>query len=806
MRICVWTGHVGSNGLKPSGQHGGGELHTFAFLSILNKYYDVTAIVQNGVYPAFDQNEYGLDLSDLNWKPVGNSADWTRQFDCLISINHAMMAPPIARRNILVTFFPQYPDWDTSGYDTIIANSEYTAKWIKQYWGRGSHVIYPPVPLQDIKPLEKKKLIVCVGRFFQVPFGNNKNHQIVLDAFKEMMLPDWQLAFVGAVQDPNYYKMVRAAAGNDERIKFYHNLDRTNYLKLLGQADFVWSATGYEAPKPSAKEHFGIFSVEAMAAGAIPMVYDDGGTPETGCLTWQTVDQLIEETRRLTQCDRERKKLSKGMIKLAKSFDISNREKELIKVIEEPIVIYNDKDQFKTYVGDPRPQDIKVGIWSDSPTRTLGFATVTRALITGLRKRGFRLTVLGMQDDVDGSPQLAPPDIERIVRDTLKQSEANTADQLTDQIMDEIYKIEPCTIWRGLPGDQQWSNLKEWLETEKPDVLYLNYDPGNVRLMIDHLRRVRCELPLICYIPIEGKPVIEPFVEFLRIVKVLNGQTIVYTNWAREAIKESGGPVCKVAHHGGDHANFRPLDEETRQTLRFAIGWQNKFVLMFVGRNKRTKGFGAIFHTAKILKEAGHKQFLWYLHTDPNDRISNSSLPLWEMAKSFGIDDVILFPPDLHSQPAGIPYEGPINRGQVPDTDDIREIWNHNLSTLSLIERYGCADMFVNLSEMEGFGLPALEAMGCGLPVISVDDEGNQREVLGGAPAYIPVKHWDTTFMTGGALAQVDPGDVARAILDISQRGELLGELRGASLRQWQKFKWDDMVDIIAQTIIEQYI
>jgi glycosyltransferase involved in cell wall biosynthesis len=82
--------------------------------------------------------------------------------------------------------------------------------------------------------------------------------------------------------------------------------------------------------------------------------------------------------------------------------------------------------------------------------------------------------------------------------------------------------------------------------------------------------------------------------------------------------------------------------------------------------------------------------------------------------------------------------------GGVPEADkSIRELMNNlgiskrikslgRISNEELILAYKGAEMFVLSSLYEGFGLPALEAMACGIPVI-VSDAGSLPEVVGNA-------------------------------------------------------------------------
>lgn len=784
MKIALFAGHCGSSGLHPYG-YGGGEGYTYGLLKILNSYYDTTALVQNGVYPGFDTAvEYGVDLTGIKWKPVGDRVDWVREFDVLININHGYMFPPICRRNILIPFFPQYPEWDTSGYDTIATISEFSRKWIKLYWGRDAVILPPPLPVGALSPTAKKEnSICCVGRFFEVPGGNNKNHAVVLRAFREIKqsVPDAKLHFIGTILHQQYYDKIVELAGGIPDVYFHHDLSRPDYLGLIDQSKLVISATGYEAKDPSSMEHFGIFAVEAMGLGTIPLVHNSGGTPEVGAQTWATVPELVGVATCLLSDGPTFNDLSKSARSQAMRFDITSVTPAALGLLESPVVVTGGQ-RSKIFL----PDDLnfkKIGMWTDSPAITTGFGLSTK-MIAGVLAEQYDVTVLGLQD-----PQLGKP---RITYGTIANIIARLGeDAHPSDILSEVRKVEPVTVWRGSEHDPGgWLNVERWLKTERPDVLFLSYDIGNVRNMLNKLRETGGDAPLVSLFPVEGQPVIPQYIETVRLIKIMNGVPLAYTKWGAEMIRKFGGPLIDYAYLGADHANFKPLESEERNQLRQAIGWQDKFVCMTVGRNRRTKGLTTIIATAKVLKDMGlGHRFLFYLHTSPYDAITNSSLPLRDIAKLAGVDDMVIIP-DLN-QVDGIPYDEPIILGNVPDTNDIAQVHRINLSTLSMIERYGCADAYLNLSELEGFGLPAVEAQACGLPVISVDDVGVQREVLGTAPLYVPVSHWDQTWHTGAWLAQVNPQSVAKAVIDLANSPDSTKqELALASIDNSWRFSW----------------
>lgn len=87
---------------------------------------------------------------------------------------------------------------------------------------------------------------------------------------------------------------------------------------------------------------------------------------------------------------------------------------------------------------------------------------------------------------------------------------------------------------------------------------------------------------------------------------------------------------------------------------------------------------------------------------------------------------------------------------------------------------YRAADVFVFPSLYEGFGLPPVEAMACGCPVIS-SERGSLGEVVGDAAVIVEPESVDDMAARLGELA----GDEA-----------LRGRLRQAGLEQARKFDW----------------
>lgn len=808
MKIAVLSSHVGSSGLNPPGNHGGGEAATFGFLHQLRRYYDVELIIPTGgIYPGIDNSkDYGYDVSQIKWSPIGPSMDWLRKFDCLIVIDHNLFHPPICKLNILYTFFPQYPNWDVSGYQYVVADSKFAAKWAKTYWGRDAEVIYPPINLEafdlaisgdngvKVDTRSKKPVIASIGRFFEVPGGNNKRHDVIISAFKDMSLPDAELHLIGAVLDPSYYAKIRELAGDDSRIKFLHDLNRAEYTREIREATFVWSATGYEASQPSSYEHFGIFVNEAHAAGCIVMAHNSGGPVELGCMLWEDPADLASKTLEIIHDNELLRETQIRSIEQADRFLTEQASTTMIDLLNRAVAFSPDPEQFKIYWSSPRNSDIKIGVISDSPYLTLGFGNVTQQVVTGLLGQGFKVACLGVQDSFTGAPN--EPNHEAVL-DFLNGYENFTFDEVQQAVTDANAAHVP--VWRDWAGANHGDLLARFIEAERPDVLYIQYDFGYVRTVVDVMRSRNIDIPFIAHIPIEGEPIIDGHIETLRLIRIMNGTPLTYTEWGAGAVKSAGGPAIDWVHLGADHANFAPLPEHRRNRLREAIGWKDHFVIAFGGRNKRTKGFSHLLSAMQMLENLQAGKFLAYLHTNVRDTMPNSSLPLDQITRLMGLENVVIFPSDLTDQRMGPDYETGTQL-ESPDTDDINQVYAENLKALSLIERLACADVFVCASEVEGFNLWLVEAMGCGLPIICVDDEGVQREIIGNAGIFVPVAHWDM-WHTGVRLAQADPKDLARAIIDVNANKTLQCKLSQASLDRYENFQWQTTVDKITHLI-----
>lgn len=227
-------------------------------------------------------------------------------------------------------------------YKYVITNSNFTKEFIDKSYGVSSKVIYPPVDIKSIISAEKENLIISVGRFSPSQL-HPKKQEVLIEVFKEIYkkAPKWRLVLAGQLkkEDEKYFRSLKKMA-RGHAIKIDENMPIDKLRQLYSRASIYWHATGFgedEAKNPERMEHFGISTVEAQAAGAVPVVIGYGGQKEIisdnkNGLLWTTKSQLYEYTLDLVNDFDKRQILSEAAIKNSKRFsqEVFIREYEKI--------------------------------------------------------------------------------------------------------------------------------------------------------------------------------------------------------------------------------------------------------------------------------------------------------------------------------------------------------------------------------------------------------------------------------------------------------------------------------------------
>jgi glycosyltransferase involved in cell wall biosynthesis len=173
-----------------------------------------------------------------------------------------------------------------------------------------------------------------------------KKLEKMISIFKTAIYPkhtDWKLTLVVTYFEEDIKiidKWKKDAEGFP--IEIITNVEHEKLKMIYGKAKIYWHAAGFGedlAKHPERAEHFGIAPVEAMSAGAVPVVINAGGIPEIVTegkdgLVWTTEGELVASTEKLIGNEAYRELLSKQAIKKAELFSEKSFAKKLFSIID----------------------------------------------------------------------------------------------------------------------------------------------------------------------------------------------------------------------------------------------------------------------------------------------------------------------------------------------------------------------------------------------------------------------------------------------------------------------------------------
>jgi len=237
-------------------------------------------------------------------------------------------------------------------YDRIISISEYSERWVKNFWNKKSTILYPPVDTDRFEVKTKEKIIISVGRFF--PQHHNKKQYELAANFIELYeknrktMQGFRLVLAGGVENrPGHLEYVERIKKICEGypVEVLTNVEWNVLMGLLSRSLIFWHASGMGEDglrHPEKFEHFGITTVEAMASGCIPVAINNGGQPEiindgkNGFLfdSWEEMKKI---TLGICSGSPDVMQISKNAVSRAQDFSSKNFKKKLLEIMGEEI-------------------------------------------------------------------------------------------------------------------------------------------------------------------------------------------------------------------------------------------------------------------------------------------------------------------------------------------------------------------------------------------------------------------------------------------------------------------------------------
>ncbi len=226
------------------------------------------------------------------------------------------------------------------------------------------------------------------------------------------------------------------------------------------------------------------------------------------------------------------------------------------------------------------------------------------------------------------------------------------------------------------------------------------------------------------------------------------------TEITRSFIISSGyknpGPVIP---HGVDTSSYYPLNETECKREKYRLGLKDRFVIGSVGANTSRKRFKNIIESFACFYKHRPDGFL-LIKTDRV--VSLDGTDMREHARKHGVLEAVKF-----------------------ITDD--------LSKSRMRALYGVMDLYLNLSEWEGFCIPVIEAMACGVPVATQPIQG-PVEIMPYPDLIIPESSIHKE--EGRVFLHANPAAVAGFMSGVSINTALLKKL-GAEGRRAAVNKYD---------------
>tara|TARA_R110001583_G_scaffold7985_11_gene38953 strand:+ start:1072 stop:2316 length:1245 start_codon:yes stop_codon:yes gene_type:complete len=312
----------------------------------------------------------------------------------------------------------------------------------------------------------------------------------------------------------------------------------------------------------------------------------------------------------------------------------------------------------------------KILILSDHALSTSGVGTQTRHLVNGLLEKN-KWTV-------------------RQFGAALKHADYNTV------VVNEDFIIKP------IDGFGNRDLLRVALATEKPDILLIFTDP---RFFI-WLWEMEDEIHQMC--PIAYWHVWDngPWPAYNTVLYESTDMVNCHSYLTYEMVAERFPEKTNFIPHALPENLFYPLEShkfnvKNAKSELLGSDRADHFIGIWVNRNAKRKRPGDVLVSwkrflEKLEEEQGHRNATLIMHTDPNDQEGPNLLL---MSETLGLKEHVFFS-------------------------------NQRLDFENMNVLYNISDFCLNISYAEGFGLPTLECMMAGTPIVAVKTGGLTRQVV----------------------------------------------------------------------------
>jgi glycosyltransferase involved in cell wall biosynthesis len=320
---------------------GGGERYVVSFAKLMLGCGWQVDILNPSNLSAPILDRFGIDLTGSHWLAQPYKDLISKIYDLTFWLSDGSLPVSFSPKTVIHMQFPfqnvgggKLTNFLKTRLYTFVVNSNFTKTFIDREFHINSRVVYPPVAAMEITKAKKRNLILYAGRFSNL--AQAKGQPVLVDVFKKISkkLPGWKLVLTGGTNvgaDQGELQKLRDSTIGFP-IQIITDPPYPELKKLFSETKIFWSASGFginEAADPTRVEHFGITVVEAMTAGAVPVITNLGGHKEIitsgadGYL-WNTPEELAAQTLKLVSDKTLLNQLSAQALVRSKIFDIGH--------------------------------------------------------------------------------------------------------------------------------------------------------------------------------------------------------------------------------------------------------------------------------------------------------------------------------------------------------------------------------------------------------------------------------------------------------------------------------------------------